>query len=99
MAVEINRLLDVVIRENASDLHCHVGRPPTIRLHGELRALNLGVLTADDTMAMMKSITSERHQQELAQRGGAARLRRCSSSPCRYGHGFLLAPCIRAARP
>jgi len=71
MPVEINRLLDVVIRENASDLHLHVGRPPTIRLHGELRALNLAVLTADDTMAMMKSITSERHQQELAQKGGA----------------------------
>jgi len=71
MAIEINRLLDVVIRENASDLHCHVGRPPTIRLHGDLRALNLAPLSGEDTMAMMKSITSERHQRELAEKGGA----------------------------
>jgi twitching motility protein PilT len=71
MAPEINRLLDVVIRENASDLHLAVGRPPVIRLHGQLRSLSLASLTADDTVAMMKSIASERHQQELAERGGS----------------------------
>ncbi len=71
MAVEINRLLDVVIRENASDLHLTVGRPPVIRLHGTLRSLSLAELGPDDTVAMMKSIASERHQQELSERGGS----------------------------
>jgi len=71
MALEINRLLDVVIRENASDLHLCVGRPPVIRLHGQLRSLSLPSLTPEDTVAMMKSIASERGQQELAERGGS----------------------------
>jgi twitching motility protein PilT len=71
MAIEINRLLDVVIRENASDLHITVGRPPVIRLHGDLRSLALDELSPEDTVAMMKSIASERHQQELTEVGGS----------------------------
>jgi len=71
MPVEINRLLDVVIRENASDLHLCVGRPPVIRLHGTLRSLALAELAPEDTVGMMKSIASERNQQELAERGGS----------------------------
>ncbi len=71
MGVEINKLLDVVIRENASDLHLTVGRPPVIRLHGQLRSLSLAELGPEDTVSMMKSIASERHQQELAERGGS----------------------------
>ncbi len=61
----------MVVRENASDLHLAVGRPPSIRLHGQLRSLGTTPLTPEDTVALMKSITSERHQQELAEQGGA----------------------------
>jgi twitching motility protein PilT len=71
MTIEISRLLDVVVREKASDLHLAVGRAPTIRLHGTLRPLQAKVLTADDTVNLMRSITSERHQQELQEEGGA----------------------------
>jgi len=60
-----------VVREQASDLHLAVGRPPTIRLHGQLRSLGNQQLTPDDTMSLMKSITSDRHQQELTEQGGA----------------------------
>src|SRR5436190_3308133 len=70
MVVELNRLLDLVVEKKSSDLHLTVGMPPTIRLHGHLRPLKLPVLTNDDTVAFMWSITSERHQQELKERGG-----------------------------
>ena len=60
-----------MIRENASDLHLAVGRPPSIRLHGALRNLGNNPLNPDDTVALMKSITSDRHQQELTEGGGA----------------------------
>ena len=40
MAVEINRLLDVVVREGASDLHLAVNRPPSVRIDGTMRSLN-----------------------------------------------------------
>ena len=67
--VQIDRLLDTVIRQNASDLHLSVGRKPTLRLHGHLRNLDTKVLNSDDLVALMKSITPERAQQELQEEG------------------------------
>ena len=71
MAVELNKLLQLVVEKRASDLHLTVGIPPTVRLHGNLRPLNLPPLTPDDTVAFMKAITPERCQQELKEKGGA----------------------------
>ena len=46
--VQIDRLLDTVIRQNASDLHLGVGRKPTLRLHGRLsRGRRLACLWED----------------------------------------------------
>jgi twitching motility protein PilT len=68
--LDIAKLLDAVIKYDASDLHLAVGRPPVLRVRGELHNLGQTLLTPDDTVQHMKSITSERHQQELAERGG-----------------------------
>ena len=70
MVVELNKLLQLVVDKNASDIHFTVGLPPTVRLHGNLRPLNLPVLQPDDTVAFMKAITPERIQQELKEKGG-----------------------------
>jgi twitching motility protein PilT len=67
--IQIDRLLDTVIRQGASDLHLSVGRKPTLRLHGTLRNLDTKVLDSDDCVALMKSITPERAQQELQEEG------------------------------
>jgi twitching motility protein PilT len=67
--IQIDKLLQFVITKNASDLHLHVGRPPVIRLHGRLRTLETEVLDAEDTAGLMRSITPERHQQELEEVG------------------------------
>jgi len=68
--VHIDRLLETVIRVNGSDIHLHVGRPPVLRIDGRLRSLETKVLDPDDTVALMKSITPERNQQELQEEGG-----------------------------
>ncbi len=68
--IHIDRLLETVIKQGASDLHITVGRPPVIRLHGHLRSLETKVLAPDDTTALMKAITPERNQQELQEEGG-----------------------------
>ena len=68
--ISIERLLDTCIKRGASDLHLHVGRPPTLRLHGRLRPLETKVLDADDTKALMKAVTPERAQQEIQEQGG-----------------------------
>jgi len=67
--VQIDRLLETVVRKGASDLHLAVGKPPTLRLHGSLRELQTKVLEAEDTMSLMKSITPDRIQQEFEESG------------------------------
>lgn len=69
-SLHIDRLLETVIKQDASDLHLTVGQPPIIRMSGHLRRLETKVLTADDTTALMKAITPERNQQELQEEGG-----------------------------
>lgn len=67
--IQIDRLLETVVRRGASDLHLAVGKPPTVRLHGALRELQTKVLEPEDTTAMMKAITPERIQQEFEETG------------------------------
>ena len=67
--IQIDRLLDTVVKQSCSDLHLTTGRPPTVRLHGSLRNLQTKTLESDDMVALMKSVTPEKNQQEL-QEGG-----------------------------
>ncbi len=67
----MEKLLTTVIQLKASDIHISVGQPPVIRHHGRMRKLDTKVLDSDDTTALMKSITPDRCQQELQEKGGA----------------------------
>src|ERR1700689_2881672 len=67
--LQIDRLLETVVKRKASDLHLAVGKPPVLRLHGHMRELQTKVLDPEDTVALMKSITPERIQQEYEEGG------------------------------
>jgi len=69
MAYDMNQLLEICLQQNASDIHITVGRPPTFRISGACKSLKAPPLTPEDTTALMKQITSERGQQELAELG------------------------------
>jgi twitching motility protein PilT len=69
--LQIDKLLTTVIQLKASDLHIAVGQPPVVRHHGRMRRLEAKVLDNDDTTALMKSITPDRCQQELQEKGGS----------------------------
>ena len=66
----IDKLLHTVVNRGASDLHLAVGHPPVVRTDGRMRRLETKVLDAEDTVALMKSITPELCQQELREVGG-----------------------------
>ena len=68
--VNMDRLLSACVSQDASDIHLVTGRPPVFRIDGRLRSLETKVLSPDDTVALMKSITPERNQQELQEEGG-----------------------------
>lgn len=67
--VHIDRVLETCIKQGASDIHLVVGRPPVLRMHGGMRSLDTKVLEEEDTVALMKSITPDRNQQELQEEG------------------------------
>jgi twitching motility protein PilT len=69
--IHIDRLLDTVIKQNASDLHLTVGKPPTVRMRGRLVELKTKVLDPADTTSLMKAITPERSQNELQEEMGS----------------------------
>ena len=66
----IDKLLQAVVKQGASDLHITVGQPPVLRVHGIMKKLQTKSLEPEDTVALMKSITPERGQQELQEVGG-----------------------------
>ena len=69
-SLNMDRLLQACVTQGSSDIHLTPGRPPVFRIHGSLRSLETKVLGPDDTVALMKSITPERNQQELQEEGG-----------------------------
>ncbi|GAB1488457.1 type IV pilus twitching motility protein PilT [Opitutaceae bacterium] len=71
MSYEMNDLLELVVEQNASDLHCQVGQPPTLRISGSMVPIEGPELTAADTERLMLSITPDSHQQSVKLQGGA----------------------------
>jgi twitching motility protein PilT len=67
----IDKLLHTVVKRKASDLHIAVGQPPVLRLDGIMKRLETKVLEPEDTVSLMKSITPERSQKELQEKGGS----------------------------
>ena len=68
--VNMDRLLEACVSQDASDLHLVTGRPPVLRIDGSLRSLETKTLEPDDTTALMKSVTPDRNQRELQEEGG-----------------------------
>lgn len=57
---ELVELLDMVIKDGASDLHFSVGRHPTLRISGELVPLiNKPILTEEDTKGLLYQLLSK----------------------------------------
>lgn len=68
--MELNKLLELVVKHNASDLHLTVGRPPILRVDGTLESLELKELNANDTENYAKAITSEEQLRKVQEFGG-----------------------------
>lgn len=71
MSYEMNDLLDLVVDQNASDLHCQVGQPPTLRISGSMVPIEGPALVPQDTEHLMLSITPDSHQQHVKLHGGS----------------------------
>jgi len=68
--IQIDKLLMAAVKGGVSDIHITTGIPPVFRIDGHMKPQATKVLTADDTNGLMKAITPDRCQAELAEKGG-----------------------------
>jgi twitching motility protein PilT len=54
--MELQTLLGRMLDEKASDMHLKPGRPPLLRIHGTLTALDLPVLSSDDVAGLAREL-------------------------------------------
>ncbi|MCC7193933.1 MAG: type IV pilus twitching motility protein PilT [Gemmatimonadaceae bacterium] len=58
-------VLQQMVQQNASDLHLKVGRPPTIRIDGELKALDLPALRPEDLRSIAEQTLPPKQRKEF----------------------------------
>ena len=62
----IEKLLSLVIENNASDLHLAVGEPPILRVNGELQRTDFAAFTKEQVEQLCFSFLSQEQQEFLA---------------------------------
>ncbi len=70
MKYAINDLLDMMVKQGASDLHIQVGQSPALRVDGNISAVDGDLLTPEYAEELMRSITSPANQDRLKELGG-----------------------------
>lgn len=68
--LDIDSLLERVLRSGASDLHLAAGAPPTLRVRGELRRLDrFGTLNGSDVRALVFGMLTEAQRRRFEAQG------------------------------
>src|SRR5487761_1976664 len=60
-------VLEQLVRRGASDLHLKVGRPPTLRVNGDLEPLELSPLRPEDLQALAEQLMTVRQVKQFAE--------------------------------
>ena len=68
-SLSMDSILTESVRRQASDTHLTVGRPPMIRVNGDLMPMNTNILTQSDTEFLCKSMLDKARLMYLAERG------------------------------
>ena len=62
--MDITELLAFTVKNKASDLHISAGLPPMIRVHGDVRRINLPALTHKDVHGMVYDIMNDAQRKQ-----------------------------------
>ncbi len=60
--MDITQLLAFSVKNKASDLHLSAGLPPMIRVHGDVRRINIDPLQHKQEHAMVYDIINDTHR-------------------------------------
>jgi twitching motility protein PilT len=67
--VRLDELLTLAVQRRASDLHLNPGRPPVLRIDGDLVSQDGPPLDDATALALCRELTDERHWREVEERG------------------------------
>jgi len=62
---DMGRYLQFMVKSDASDLFVTVGAPPSVKVHGVIRPMNLPALTSDDAKSLAYSVMRESQMREF----------------------------------
>ncbi len=68
---EVDKLFKALVKLEGSDLHLKVGRPPIVRIKGELRPLDRDPIDDDEMYRLLWPIMKEKDRREFEESGGA----------------------------
>ena len=57
--MDIAQLLAFAVKNKASDLHLSADMPPMVRIHGDMRRINVAAMTHKDVHAMVYDIMTD----------------------------------------
>jgi twitching motility protein PilT len=69
--LEVNKLFRACVKQQASDLHLKVGKPPMVRVNGSLRPLARGPIDDEEMVRMCYPLMNERSRKIFEKDGGA----------------------------
>ena len=69
--LEVDKYFRALVKFSGSDLHMKVGRPPMVRIKGELKPLNRGPIDGEEMTRLLVPLMSDRHRGIFAEEGGA----------------------------
>lgn len=69
--LEVDKFFRALVKLEGSDLHMKVGRPPMVRVKGELRPLNYPEVDAEEMVRLLWPMMNERNRRIFEEDGGA----------------------------
>ena len=86
--LEVDKYFRALVKFSGSDLHMKVGRPPMVRIKGELKPLNRGPIDGEEMTRLLVPLMSDRHRGIFAEEGGADFSHSCDSRRTRFCNYF-----------
>ena len=66
---DLNQFLQIVVRQEASDLHIPEGEPPKIRMHGDIMPIRAEPISHDEARRMLSEVCGARNWELFEQHG------------------------------
>jgi twitching motility protein PilT len=69
--LEVDKYFRALVKLAGSDLHMKVGKPPCVRVKGDLKPLNRGPIDSEEMVRLLVPLLSEKQRKIFAEEGGA----------------------------